>query len=85
MRQNSSKTYQSLVTECTQINSKDEAIDFCGNGDIRYFQKSFCLNGECNDVTVCMMETETGEEKYYLPLHGDLNFMKELVIYALII
>ena len=47
----------------------------------KYAKKSFCLNGACNDVTICLLKTETGEDKYYLPLIGSLNKSKEMVYY----
>ena len=56
-------------------------MDYCGNGLIKFAKKSFCLNGTCNDVTVCMLKTATGEENYYLPLIGPLNKSKEMVHY----
>ena len=54
-------------------------MDYCGNGLLKFAKKSFCLNGACNDVTICMLKNETGEEKYYLPLIGSLNKSKEMV------
>ena len=60
---------------------KDDAVDYCGNGLLKFAKKSFCLDGACNDVTICLLKTETDEEKFYLPVIGSLNKSKEMVYY----
>ena len=44
-----------------------------GNGILQYEEKSFCSNDDCQDVTVCKLVTDEGEEKYYIPVDQSLN------------
>ena len=47
--------------------------DYYGNGLLNYIDKSFCLDGVCEDVTVCKIHNDVGEENYYVPLDGESN------------
>ena len=47
--------------------------DYYGNGLLNYIDKSFCLDGVCEDVTVCTIHNDVGEENYYVPLDGESN------------
>ena len=45
---------------------------------MQFVEKSFCSNNVCEDVTVCQLVNDQGEEKFYVPLNQSLNKSREL-------
>ena len=72
-----SETVISSISDCSDTGLT--AVVNYGNGLIQFQEKSFCANGVCNDVTICQIVTNEGEEKYYVPVEQDLNIMRGLV------
>ena len=72
-----SETVLSSVSACSDTGLSD-VVNY-GNGLIQFQEKSFCANGVCNDVTICQIVTDEGEEKYYVPVEQNLNIMQGLV------
>ena len=72
------ETVRSSITSCSDPGL---TVTHYGNGLIQLNQKSFCLNGDCEDLTVCQV-VENGQIKDYVPMRGvsPLNKSKEKVI-----
>ena len=72
---------ETLLSSITSCSDPGLTATHYGNGLIQLNQKSFCLNGNCEDITVCQV-VENGETKDYIPMRGvsPLNKSKEMVI-----
>ena len=71
-----SETVLSSISGCSDTGLT--GITNYGNGLIQFRKKSFCVNGVCNDVTICQI-TDNGERKYYLPVDEKDNISRGLV------
>ena len=60
------ETVRSSITSCSDPGL---TVTHYGNGLIQLNQKSFCLNGDCEDLTVCQV-VENGQIKDYVPMRG---------------
>lgn len=60
------KPLLSSVTECNDPGLSG-TINY-GNGLLHLTEKRFCAHGICQDLNICRLISDTGEESYYLPV-----------------